>query len=302
MKIGIIGAGAMGCLFAGLLSGTQEVKLYDVSRETVDAVNSHGVRCRESDGTERTFPVPAALSGAAEEPADLAILFVKDTVSRAALEGNSGLIGPETLVLSLQNGMGNLDIMEDFAPRQRLLLGTTKHNCVAEGPGVIFHSGAGVTHVGSPAGNEAAACAVAEAFQAAGIGTEICPDVDRLLWEKLFVNMTVNPVTALLGCEIGVMAEEPHARAILESLIDEAVAVAAADGQKFDPAAVKETVLAAARALAAGRASMCQDMDRGRKTEIDFINGAVVRLGKKYGVPTPRHELIVNLIHTKETL
>ena len=302
MKIGIIGAGAMGCLFAGLLSETQSVTLYDVSRETVNAINAHGVRCRETDGSQWTHAVPAALSGTAEAPADLAILFVKDTVSRAALEGNSGLIGPETVVLSLQNGMGNLEIMEDFAPRQRLLLGTTKHNCVAEGPGVIFHSGAGITHVGSPAGNEAAARTVAGVFQAVGIDTAACADVNHLLWEKLFLNMTVNPVTALLGCEIGVMAEEPHARVVLEALIDEAVAVAAADGQQFDPAEVKKTVLTATRALAAGRASMCQDMERGRRTEIDFINGAVVRLGRKYGVPTPRHELIVNLIHTKETL
>ena len=302
MKIGIIGAGAMGCLFACLLSGTQDVTLYDVSRETVDAINTRGVRCRGAGGEERRCSVPAALSGSSAASADLVILFVKDTVSRSALAGNTGLIGPGTLLLSLQNGMGNLEIMEDFAPRQRLLLGTTKHNCVSEGPGCIFHSGAGDTHIGSPDGSTARAQTVAAVFSAAGIRTLLCPDVNHLLWEKLFLNAAVNPVTALLDCRIGVIAEDPGARAITRALIEEAVAVAEADGQRFDREQVFQTVMTAARTLSAGRASMCQDIRQGRQTEIDFINGAVVRLGEKYGIPTPRHSLITALIHTREAL
>ena len=112
MKIGIIGAGAMGCLYACLLSEKNNVTLFDVSQNVVNAINADGIVCGTPDGKEKTFHVAAALSGSAKSPFDLVILFVKDMVSEAALAGNRALIGSETTLLSLQNGMGNLEIME----------------------------------------------------------------------------------------------------------------------------------------------------------------------------------------------
>ena len=183
---------------------------------------------------------------------ELLILFVKDLYSESALETNRALIGAHTRVLSLQNGMGTEEILRKFVPGERVLLGTTKHNCVTKAPGEIYHSGAGITHIGSPAGSDAAAAPVVAAFAATGIETAYCPGVRHLLWEKLFVNMTINPVTALLDCPIGVIGENPHARALAAALIDEAVAVAAADGEMFDAAAIKESLWHTARALATG--------------------------------------------------
>ncbi len=302
MKTAIIGAGAMGCLYACMLSEKHAVTLFDISREVVGAINTHGILCHEADGSERVFRVHARCDSDDTERFDLVILFVKDTVSESALAGNRGLIGKHTILLSLQNGMGNEEIMEKFVPRDGILLGTTKHNCVCTAPGEIYHSGAGVTHIGSPAHNRAMAEGVAEAFAACGVESEVCDNVRRLLWEKLFVNMTINPLTALLGTTIGALAENPFLREVAHDLLVEATAVAAADGEAFDAEELYVNLIRTAEVLSTGKASMYQDILNKRRTEVDFINGAVVRLGKKYGVPTPLHEQIVRLIHAKERL
>ena len=302
MNIGIIGAGAMGCLFASLLSSSHRVTLYDISRVTVDAVNLRGIRVEETDGDSEIFRIPAKLGGRDEEAKDLLILFVKAAATRSALAANRALFGEGTVLLSLQNGLGNEEVIETFFPREKVFLGTTKHNSVTTSPAEIFHSGAGVTVIGSPAGDEAGAKRIVDAFRSAGIETVFSPDVKRLLWEKLFVNMTINPITALLDKKIGFVAESAFAGELARVLISEAVAVARADGEEFSADELTRSVLHTANLLSEGKASMCQDIEKGRPTEIDYINGAVVRLGEKYNIPTLTHDAIVRLIHAKEAV
>ena len=303
MKIGIIGAGAMGCLYACMLCEKNDVTLLDVDSETVDVVNKDGVFMREANSEkEDIFKPKAALSGGFDGKFDLIIVFVKDTATAAALKSNRSLIGEHTVLLSLQNGMGNYEIMEEFADTKQILLGTTKHNCVTLGRGKIYHSGAGVTHIGSPADNGIAVKKIYEVFNNSGIETEICEDVKRLLWEKLFINMTINSITALLDCHINVIADDKNASAVAGELIKEAVAVAKCDGEEFDYDTVYNDVITTAEKLGTGKASMCQDIENGRKTEIDFINGAVIRLGKRHGIATPYHSMITSLIHAMENL
>lgn len=302
MKISIIGAGAMGCLYASMLSARHDVTLYDVVPAVVDEINRHGILCREPDGKINEFAVRARLSGDCDGQSDLVILFVKDLYSRSALETNKALIGDKTLLLSLQNGMGNQEILEEFAPSERVLLGTTKHNCVTVAPARIYHSGSGITYIGSPALRHTTAKSIAKAFEDCGIEADMCESVRHLLWEKLFVNMTINPVTAILDAPIGVLYSDENLRVLTRKLIDEAVPVALADGEKFDATVIYENLMKTVKLLHDGRASMCQDIEKKRLTEIDFINGAVVRLGKKYGIPTPCHETIVQLVHAKEKM
>lgn len=303
MKIGIIGAGAMGCLYASMLSEKNDVKLFDVSEKAVSAINEHGIIMTSKENKEKkAYRVSAYFSGKFDEKLDLIIVFVKDTATKAALESNADLIKEDTLLLSLQNGLGNFEIMEEFADKSRILLGTTKHNCVTLSFGEIYHSGAGITHIGSPIGNNEAAKKISDMFNESGIETEACTDVKKLLWQKLFINMTINSVTALLDSHISVIADSAGASSAAKKLIDEAVSVAKADGEEFDNEKVYKDVIETARRLGTGKASMCQDMENKRKTEIDFINGAVVKLGRKYGIETPFHSLIVDLIHAKESL
>ena len=299
MKISIIGAGAMGCLYACLLDHL-DVALYDVNPATVDAIHREGIHLLEADGTESVHHVPISFSGEGAVAQDIVILFVKDTAGEAALRANLGLIGKNTILLSLQNGMGNLEIMEKYVPANQILLGTTKHNCVTRTPGVIYHSGSGETQIGSPSGDLTQAKTVASALRTDRLEVTACSDVKRLLWTKLMVNMTANPVTALLDSTLGFCGENPHTQSILEMLIREAVTVAAADGVSFNADEVVHSVIGTMVALSTGRASMCQDIRAGRLTEVDFINGAVVRLGRQRGIPTPCHELMVQLIHARE--
>ena len=301
MKIAIIGAGAMGSLFACLLKNS-DVSLYDVNPAAVAHIRENGILLKEPDGSEIRRRPPIFFSGENGGPQDLVILFVKDTAGDAALRANLGLIGGDTLLLSLQNGMGNYEIMRKYVPENHILLGTTRHNCVTEAPGVIYHSGAGVTQIGSPSGDDRLCESVRKALDSDSLEVVACGDVKRLLWTKLMLNMTSNPITALLDCTLGFHGENPHMRRITEILVDEAVAVAAADGVKLDTDDVLTSIAATSHAVSTGYTSMCQDIRAGRHTEIDFINGSVVRLGKKYGIPTPCHELVVNLIHAREDL
>ncbi len=293
----------MGCLYASMLSAKNDVKLLDVSEKAVSAINEHGI-IMTSKGTQekKTYRVSAYFSGKFDEKLDLIIVFVKDTATKAALESNANLIKEDTLLLSLQNGLGNFEIMEEYADKSRILLGTTKHNCVTLSFGEIYHSGAGITHIGSPAGNGDGAQKISDIFNESGIEAEACSDVKKLLWQKLFINMTINSVTSLFDANISIIADSAGASSAAKKLIDEAVNVAKADGEEFDKDKVYKEVIETARMLGTGKASMCQDMENKRKTEIDFINGAVVKLGKKYGIETPSHSMIVDLIHAKESL
>lgn len=303
MKIGIIGAGAMGCLYACFLSRKHDVTLYDVDDNTIDTISKHGIIVTSPDDCAgKRYDIAIKKSGEGGAACDIAIVFVKDIATDIAVSSNLGIIGDGTLLISLQNGMGNEEILEKYLPRERILLGTTKHNCVVRSAGHIYHSGSGITRIGSVCADKTACLKVLCAFEECGIEISECDNIKHLLWEKLFVNMTINPVTSLLGCHISEVYRNSYVRSAVRKLIDEAVAVAGCDGESFDADAVFAGVVNTAKALSSGTASMAQDIEHGRKTEIDFINGSVVRLGKKYGICTPCHEMITMLIHSKETL
>lgn len=299
MEITILGAGAMGSLYAAILSKTNTVSLVDSYAPVVDAINKNGITVQEQSGEVLKAKVPATLSGEKTNAPELLIVFVKSTATEAALKENTGLIGENTVVLSLQNGLGNDETLKKFVPETRIVLGTSRHNSVVTGLGEIFHSGAGVTTIGGKA-DETTLCKIKEAFNASGLECVVEKDVKHLLWSKLFVNMSINAVTAVLDTEIGKINDDVFERKLAESIIKEAVLVAKADGEEFDAETVINSVMQTALKLCHGKASMCQDMERGRKTEIDFINGAVVRLGKKYGIATPVNQTVCLFVKAKE--
>lgn len=300
MKITIIGAGSMGCLYAYLLSGKHDVTLVDSYDKTLKAVAESGISIKEKDSSEKTVKIDIFKSGQYTDKNDLVILFVKNTSTDTALSENIALAENCKYFLTLQNGLGNDEVIGKYIDRRKILVGTTKHNCVTLSPGHIYHSGAGPTVIGSVVGNADIAKEVVSVFSTAGIDVEYSENVTELIWKKLFVNMTINPVTALLGTNIGYIAENEYAKALSVSLLEEAVRVAKCEGLSFDIEQVKTDVFKVASYDGTGKASMCQDIEHGRKTEIDFINGAVSRLGKKHNCLTPYHDAIIQLIHAKE--
>ena len=301
MKIVVIGAGAMGCLYGAYLSEKHEVVMLDSYQPQVDAINANGITIVEPDGSRKHYPKPkACLSGQYNEQADMVIVFVKSTATEAALEANRGLFGENTIAMTLQNGAGNDRKIAKFAKPENILIGTSKHNAVNMGGGVSRHSGGGATAIGSNFNAGDKLEIVKEIFEECGIEVEISDDIQRIIWSKLCVNLSINSFTAITETPIGFMIKDKYAWDFAKRLIYEAVDVAEEDGTYFDRREVLESVRQVCQKLVTGYSSMYQDRKRGAKTEIDAINGAIVEQAKLYGVSVPYNTLIVSLIHAIE--
>ena len=296
MQIAVLGAGAMGSLYGGYLSAANEVVLVDICKEHISAVNRDGLVVEGVDGSTRTFRPGATTNCADVGAVDLLIVFVKSMQTLGALEENRPLIGENTLLLSLQNGYGNADDMLNFAPKDRILVGTTSHGCRMKKAGRVHHTGRGATYLGALAQDQTNAGMVADLLTRAGFETEVSGNVEQLLWSKLFVNVGINPITALLAQPNIRIAENPHANQAARRAVYEAVSVANADGMNFDPATVFENVCQVAVKTGNNHSSMFADIANKRPTEILKINGAVVKKAEQLGIAAPYNTMLTDLI------
>lgn len=298
MKIAIVGAGALGSLFGGLLAKSgEEVHLFDpIAKEHIARIRAEGLVIEEG-GKEERVAVRATTSIEEVGEAELVGLFVKAPQTEAALKTARPAIGPSTLVLSLQNGLGLEEVMERYLPRERLLRGVTAQGSTLLGPGRVRHAGRGPTWLG-PLGrvNQGRLEAIMAAFNRAGIETHLELDITRLVWKKLLINAGINALTAIFDVPNGRLVEDPELNAIMRGALAEAVEVAKARGLAFRLPEVVAEVEEVCRLTAANLSSMLQDVRRGSETEIDYINGAIVRLGQERGVPTPLNRLLVRLV------
>ena len=299
MKITVIGAGAMGSLIGGYLSRANEVTLIDTTQDKVDATNAPGLALQETDGSETHVAPRAAVSSEGLAQQDLVILFVKSLFSRAALEANRALFGPDTFVLTLQNGAGHDEILREFVSPERIVIGTTQHNAAFLAPGRVRHGGSGVTCIGGVCGNDGLQ-AVADAFAAGGLACEVSDNVQKLIWHKLFTNVSVSALTGVLQMKMGYMLDDAHGWWLCERLIREAVAVANGDGMGFDAEEIVDEIRRLLVTSHEGYTSIYADLRDGRRTEVDTISGAVVSASHRNGVPAPSHEFIVHLVHAME--
>ncbi len=297
MKITVMGAGAMGLLYGAYLSRNNEVVMIDVSKEVVDCINQNGITVEEKDGVEK-FYAKAYLSGEYDDVSDLAIVFVKSPYTAETIEQNLKTIGKNTVIMTLQNGMGNDSVIAKQSGSENIIAGTSRHNSTLVRHGVCRHGGTGVTVIGGA--SEGILQKTAEVLKNAGFETEVSDDIRRIMWSKLFINLVINPFTAITGMKNGFMNECPSAVPFTERLIKEAVAVARADGQSFDFDEVAESIRRTSAATSDGYSSMYQDCKNGRKTEVDAINGAVVRMAEKYGLSAPCNAILTDIIHSLE--
>lgn len=300
MKIAVVGAGAMGSLFGGYLSQKNDVYLVDIWAEHVQAINENGLKIEEQDGQIRIFHPKATTDAKTVGVVELAVVFVKSIQTIEAMEENISLIGPDTMVLSLQNGYGNDADIRKFVDKKNIILGTTAHGCTMKEPGFVYHAGVGQNHIGPVSSDRNAAEIVAAVLNECDLITDVSDDVMKLVWNKLFVNVGINAITALIDRTNACIADSPCANAVSKALVYEAVATANAGGANFDAAAVFANVVEVARKTGLNRSSMLQDVSKKRKTEIDKINGAIVKEAEAHGVDVPANRLIVNLIHAKE--
>lgn len=300
MKIAVIGAGAMGSIYGGHLSLKHEVYLVDSAPALVEQINKAGVRLQE-DGEEHVYH-PQAVSNTADlGPMDLVILFVKSLYSRAALEASQNLIGPETYLMTLQNGSGHEDILLEFAPLERIIIGTTDDNGAVLGIGHIKRGGSGNTNIGMlTEDREQFLPKLKEGFESCGFVINIHDNIQQLIWNKLFTNVSLSAVTGILQVDMGYIAANEHAWHLTTCLIREAAAVARGLGLSADDEEIMAKVKKTSQMSPHGCTSIRADLQNGRKTEVDTISGSVVRAAAKCGIPVPSHEFVAALVHALE--
>jgi len=302
MKIAVVGAGAMGSLFGAMLAEAgNDVWLYDVWLEHVQTINLNGLQI-EREGKTRTVKVKATEDTQQIGQAELVIIFVKAFRTNSAAETAQTIAGSGGSVMTLQNGMGNADIIAEFIEPERILAGTTSHGATLLGPGSIRHAGSGPTTIGAWAQTEDGlqrAGQLAEFFNRAGIKTESVADVRSVVWNKLLINIGINAITALTGIKNGQILDLENTRELSRAAVMEAISVAQAENIQVHDDALGR-VFKVAEATALNRSSMGQDVDHRRQTEIAAINGFIVREAKRLGLQAPVNFALTALVQTLE--
>lgn len=300
MRIAVIGAGAMGSIYGGHLSQQNEVILVDTNQQVVEQINKNGLLVDENGTTVRYQP-KALCDTSKEKPVDLVILFVKALFSRAALENNSALIGPDTRLMTLQNGAGHEDLLKEFVSEDRVIIGTTEDNGAVLGLGHVRRGGTGVTNVGMLTEDQDGFLdRLKENFDSCGFEVRIHENIQYLIWDKLFTNVSLSALTGILQVDMGYVAADEFAWKLCCQLIHETILTAAAAGLVFDEEAVREKVRKTSLNNPQGCTSIRADLRDGRRTEVDTISGSVVRAAARYGVDVPGHAFVVNLVHGME--
>ena len=299
MRITVAGSGAMGCRFGGaLFSAGHDVLLLDGWREHVDAINTGGLRVSDETGS-RMIRVPAALFPAADDPADLVIVFTKATATASVAAAAAGAIGPSTLVLTLQNGLGNIEVLRSYVPKERLLAGTTTLGTELLGPGHIRALGSGETVLGAlgPGSSDHAERTVL-ALSAAGLPARVAADALAVIWAKVAFNCVMNSLCAIASIPVSALARYDGFDALASSILREVAAVAAAEGVAVDIAAALRLMKAQFDPAASGShlASTLQDLMNGRPTEIAQLNGAIAARAQAHGIEAPLNALVAQLV------
>jgi 2-dehydropantoate 2-reductase len=300
MKTVIIGAGAMGSLYGGLLASSgEEVWLVDIWKEHIEAIRTKGLTIEEK-GQEKNSRINATSDVSSVGKADLVIFFVKTYHMEKAVRDALILEKEHTAFLTLQNGLGNEEALFKQVNPKKVLLGITNHGATLLGPGRIHHAGWGKTFIGeldhrvTDRVNE-----IARMFQKAELETEISLHIQRLVWEKLLINIGINALAAVTSLKNGQLLEHPETLRLMDVMVSEAVAVARRKGIPIEGNPL-EKVKAVAQATRDNRCSMGQDLDNKRRTEIDAINGAVVREAERMNISVPYNLMITNLIKVME--
>lgn len=301
LRIAILGSGAMGSLFGGCLAeGGAEVTLFDVNEAHLDAIRREGLRLVTDQG-DRRFRLPVGYPSKEMPAPDLLMVFTKTMHTRSALSAATHLIGPHTILLSLQNGLGNAEILEEFAPPARIMLGVTTYPADLHGPGHVSSHGDGEVRFMSADGQRHHALErLTAAFTAGGMTARMDPQVRVAIWQKVAFNAALNSICATTGATVGDVGACPEGRALVRTVVDEVVSVALAKGVTADADAVHRATEHAMDTHLTHRPSMLQDVLAGRPTEIASINGAVVQEAEQQGVSVPATLALLHLVRIIE--
>lgn len=300
MRIGIIGAGAMGGLFGGRLAAAgHAVSFIEVSPQTIDAIRENGLHILSDEASSTVWP-QIGVAAHFEEPFELVLVFTKGFHTQVAMDNVRHLITPTTWVLSVQNGLGNAELIAQVVSAERIIVGMTDFPAQLRSPGTIYSQGHGHVKIWSYTGaprNEIAA--IAKAFDDAGLNCTADANVQVAIWEKLAFNTVLNSICSVCGLTVGQVGRSDGGPALASTLVAEAVAVAAANGVVVSKAGIIAAIEHAFLNHSTHKPSMLQDIEAGRQTENEFIAGAIVKLGREQQVPTPVTYSLYTLVDMK---
>lgn len=299
MRVLIVGPGAMGTLFGVLLAEAgNQVWMLDHRPERARLLSEKGFAVKGAVG-ERRRKLPVVTDPSDVPAPDFTFIWVKSYDTERAVERLSTALPRDSCIVTLQNGLGNIEAISEYFDRGSLVAGVTSHGATLLGPGEAFHAGEGETAVGAlEEGARELAVRCAQMLNKAGIRTRVADDVTSEIWGKLVINAAINPLTAIAGLRNGELLEFEEMKELMGMIVGEAVEVASKLGIKLPFDDPLERVLEVCRLTAPNRSSMLQDVEAGRKTEIDAINGAIAMLGEKLGIPTPVNRTLTHIVRT----
>ncbi len=301
MKVLVIGCGAMGSIYAALLADAgHQVRVADPWQAHIDAIEQHGLHVEGASG-DRVVRVGAS-TGIGTEPADLIVVAVKAAFVGAVAPKLPPLISDDTIVLTIQNGVGSADELAEHVPPDRLAIGIAGgFGAIMRGPGHAFHNAMNVIRIGAYAGlDKARVTDLVDAWTEAGFRAEVADDVIAMLWEKLICNCAYSAPCALTGMTVGDVMDDPDMAPISQAAAREAWTVARALGIAIkvdDPVALARNF---ASGMRGARPSMLQDHENKRRSEIDVINGAVPRAAARAGIEAPVNATLTALVRQRE--
>ena len=302
MKIVVVGPGAMGGLLAAFLSKSgEEIWVLDKDKERAEKIGQQGISVEGISGSWHA-KVKATAKAADIGSAELVVICVKAYDTKEAASGVKPLVSEKTRVLTLQNGIGNIEIIAELLGQEKVIGGVTNLGATLLDAGKVRHAGRGETIIGRlDARIPVELRAIREVFNKAGLETRISRDIKGLLWSKLIINAGVNALAAVTRLPNGKLLEFEGTRRILREAVTEAVRVAKKKRIKliYDDPLVK--VEAVCEATCTNVCSMLQDVLRKKRTEIDFINGVIVRQAQELGVATPVNSVLMDLVKTLES-
>lgn len=303
----VIGAGAMGGLFGGLLAeGGLGVTLVDTWAEHIAAIKSRGIRI-VGVGGDRDIPIEATTDTGEVNRADVVLFQCKAFANDAAARAAKHLFTGDTVAISFQNGLGNEAKLESILGKGKVVAGLTAQAGLVEAPGVVRNFGDLPTHIGEPGGGlSERVTAIAKAFTAHGLPVMPSAEIKREKWKKLLGNVALGAISALTDQRSFEIMQVPELRDTVFRLVDEAAAVAKAEGVALDVAEARSVMLRLADTTGGGtgtsKSSMREDIIRKRPTEIDTIHGAVAALARTHGIPTPTIDTMVALVKGVESM
>jgi 2-dehydropantoate 2-reductase len=302
-KIAVLGAGAMGGLFGGLLSEAgYPVVLIDVDDAHISAIAHRGLRLT-TNASDRYVPVEAGRAESMRDVADILLVFVKAPHTVPALASVRHLIGAGTWAITLQNGLDAGERLAQTVCRRQVAIGMTNWPADLAGPGHVISHGTGEVRIWSLSGHaDPCLSEIAAALTRAGLRCSVDPNVLLSIWEKAVFNAAMNAIAAVSGMQVGQMADSPHIRATAAAVVREAVTTARAAGIEADELRIWAAMEDAYATHRDHRPSMLQDLRAGRRTEIDAINGAIMAHAETLGIAVPVIETLARLVRAMEAI